>query len=99
MILTNRENQRNGEQPGTKQSMGYCFPRIPMCSCFLPLSVPPVSHERASESQQAATHSAASEFADFDSEFALEPRGDQVAMTPRAAGFDLPAARRPLGAL
>ena len=29
---------------------------------------------------------------DFDSEFTLEPRGDQVAMTPRTAGFDLPAA-------
>jgi len=37
-------------------------------------------------------HSVALEFDDFDSEFTLEPRGDQVAMTPRTAGFDLPAA-------
>src|SRR6266851_10066894 len=37
-------------------------------------------------------HSVAFEFDDFDSEFTLEPRGDQVAMTPRTAGFDLPAA-------
>jgi hypothetical protein len=39
-----------------------------------------------------APHSAPLEFGGFDSEFTLEPRGDQVAMTPRAAGFDLPAA-------
>ena len=37
-------------------------------------------------------HSAPSEFDDFDSEFTLEPCGDQVAMAPGAAGFDLPAA-------
>ena len=37
-------------------------------------------------------HSVALEFDDFDLEFTLEPRGDQLAMTPGAAGFDLPAA-------
>ena len=37
-------------------------------------------------------HGLALEFGGFDSEFTLEPCGDQLAMTPGAAGFDLPAA-------
>jgi hypothetical protein len=48
--------------------------------------------EQAPAIRGTAPHSTPLEFSGFDSEFTLEPRGDQVAMGPGAAGFDLPAA-------